>query len=74
MKFLTSFFASNNFFLITRSLSLKNNSKADTHYIKSIDLVSEFLNAGKRNLVIFMGAGDISSQAVSFVNRQKVKS
>ena len=48
--------------------------RQDTHYIKSIDLVSEFLNAGKRNLVIFMGAGDISSQAVSFVNRQKVKS
>ena len=53
---------------------IKNNSKTDTHYIESIDLVSEFLNAGKRNLVIFMGAGDISSQAVSFVNRQKVKS
>ena len=52
---------------------IKNNSKTDTHYIKSIDLVSKFLNAGKRNLVIFMGAGDISSQAVSFVNRQKVK-
>ena len=53
---------------------IKNNSKTDTHYIESIDLVSKFLNAGKRNLVIFMGAGDISSQAVSFVNRQKVKS
>ena len=53
---------------------IKNNSNTDTHYIKSIDLVSKFLNAGKRNLVIFMGAGDISSQAVSFVNRQKVKS
>ena len=52
---------------------IKNNSKTDTHYIESIDLVSKFLNAGKRNLVIFMGAGDISSQAVSFVNRQKVK-
>ena len=53
---------------------IRNNSKTDTHYIESIDLVSKFLNAGKRNLVIFMGAGDISSQAVSFVNRQKVKS
>ena len=53
---------------------IKNNSKTDTHYIESIDLVSKFLNAGKRNLVIFMGAGNISSQAVSFVNRQKVKS
>ena len=53
---------------------IKNNSKTDTHYIESIDLVSKFLNAGKRNLVIFMGAGDISSQAVSFINRQKVKS
>ena len=53
---------------------IKNNSKTDTHYIESIDLVSKFLNAGKRNLVIFMGAGDISSQAASFVNRQKVKS
>ena len=53
---------------------IKYNSKTDTHYIESIDLVSKFLNAGKRNLVIFMGAGDISSQAVSFVNRQKVKS
>ena len=52
---------------------IKNNSKTDTHYIESIDLVSKFLNSGKRNLVIFMGAGDISSQAVSFVNRQKVK-
>ena len=52
---------------------IKNNSKTDTHYIESIDLVSKFLNARKRNLVIFMGAGDISSQAVSFVNRQKVK-
>ena len=52
---------------------IKNNSKTDTHYIESIDLVSKFLNAGKRNLVIFMGAGDISNQAVSFVNRQKVK-
>ena len=53
---------------------IRNNSKTDTHYIESIDLVSKFLNVGKRNLVIFMGAGDISSQAVSFVNRQKVKS
>ena len=53
---------------------IKNNSKTDTHYIESIDLVSKFLNAGKRNLVLFMGAGDISSQAVSFVNRQKEKS
>ncbi|MDC3171796.1 UDP-N-acetylmuramate--L-alanine ligase, partial [Pelagibacteraceae bacterium] len=53
---------------------IKNNSKTDTHYIESIDLVSKFLNSGKRNLVIFMGAGDISSQAVSFVNRQKEKS
>ena len=53
---------------------IRNNSKTDTHYIESIDLVSKFLNTGKRNLVIFMGAGDISSQAVSFVNRQKVKS
>jgi UDP-N-acetylmuramate--alanine ligase len=53
---------------------IRNNSKTDTHYIESIDLVSKFLNAGKRNQVIFMGAGDISSQAVSFVNRQKVKS
>ncbi|MDC3110646.1 UDP-N-acetylmuramate--L-alanine ligase [Pelagibacteraceae bacterium] len=52
---------------------IKNNSKTDTHYIESIDLVSKFLNARKRNLVIFMGAGDISSQAVSFVNRQKEK-
>ena len=52
---------------------IKNNSKTDTHYIESIDLVSKFLNTGKRNLVIFMGAGDISSQAVSFVNRQKEK-
>ena len=53
---------------------IKNNSKTDVHYITAIDLVSKFLNAGKRNLVIFMGAGDVSSQAVSFVNRQKVKS
>ena len=53
---------------------IKNNSKTDTHYINSIDLVSRFLSVGKRNLIIFMGAGDISSQAASFVNRLKVKS
>ena len=53
---------------------IRNNSKTDTHYINSIDLVSRFLSVGKRNLIIFMGAGDISSQAASFVNRLKVKS
>ena len=52
---------------------IKNNSKVESHYIKSIKLVSKFLSSNNKNLIIFLGAGDVSSQAISFVNKLKAK-
>ena len=48
---------------------IKKNSNVKTYYIKSLDLLPNFLNKGKKNLVIFMGAGDISNKAISFVSK-----
>jgi UDP-N-acetylmuramate--alanine ligase len=46
---------------------IKKNSNVKTYYVKSLDLLPNFLNKDKRNLVIFMGAGDISNKAISLV-------
>ena len=48
---------------------IKKNSNVKTYYIKSLDLLSNFLNKDKKNLVIFMGAGDISNKAISLVSK-----
>ena len=48
---------------------IKKNSNVKTYYIKSLDLLPNFLNKGKKNLVIFMGAGDISNKAISLVSK-----
>ena len=48
---------------------IKKNSNVKTYYVKSLDLLSNFLNKDKKNLVIFMGAGDISNKAISFVSK-----
>ena len=55
---------------ISRShVSIKKNSNVKTYYVKSLDLLSNFLHKDKKNLVIFMGAGDISNKAISFVSK-----
>ena len=48
---------------------IKKNSNVKTYYVKSLDLLSNFLNKDKKNLVIFMGAGDISNKAISLVSK-----
>ena len=48
---------------------IKKNSNVKTYYIKSLDLLPNFLNKDKKNLVIFMGAGDISNKAISLVSK-----
>ena len=48
---------------------IKKNSNVKTYYVKSLDLLSNFLHKDKKNLVIFMGAGDISNKAISFVSK-----
>ena len=46
---------------------IKKNSNVKTYYVESLDFLPNFLNKDKRNLVIFMGAGDISNKAISLV-------
>ena len=46
---------------------IKKKSNVKTYYVKSLDLLPNFLNEDKKNLVIFMGAGDISNKAISLV-------
>ena len=48
---------------------IKKNSNVKTYYVKSLDLLPNFLNKDKKNLVIFMGAGDISNKAISLVSK-----
>ena len=48
---------------------IKKNSNVKTNYVKSLDLLPNFLNKDKKNLVIFMGAGDISNKAISLVSK-----
>ena len=48
---------------------IKKNSNVKTYYVKSLDLLPNFLNKCKKNLVIFMGAGDISNKAISLVSK-----
>jgi UDP-N-acetylmuramate--alanine ligase len=48
---------------------IKKNSNVKTYYVKSLDLLSNFLHKDKKNLVIFMGAGDISNKAISLVSK-----
>jgi hypothetical protein len=33
-----------------------------------MDLMTRYLDNDKKNLIIFMGAGDISNKAINFVN------
>ena len=46
---------------------IKKNSNVKTYYVKSLDLLPNFFNKDRKNLVIFMGAGDISNKAISLV-------
>jgi len=48
---------------------IAKNSKVKTVHIKSIDLISKYFDNNKKNLVIFMGAGDISNKAKEFYNK-----
>ena len=48
--------------------SIKRNSEVEAFHLKSIDLMTKYLNNDKKNLIIFMGAGDISINAINFVN------
>ena len=48
---------------------IKKNSNVKAYYVKSLDLLSNFLHKDKKNLVIFMGAGDISNKAISLVSK-----
>ena len=48
---------------------IKKNSNVKTYYVKSLDLLSNFLHKDKKNLVIFMGSGDISNKAISLVSK-----
>ena len=48
---------------------IDKNSKVKTIHIKSIDLISKYFDNNKKNLVIFMGAGDISNKAKEFYNK-----
>ena len=64
-----------NLFKIDNLIKLiKNNSKVEAHYIKSINSVTKFLSSNNKNSIIFMGAGDISSKAISFVYKLKARS
>ena len=57
-----------NLFKIEKLIKLiKKNSNDKTYYLNSLDLLFSFLNKDKKNLVIFMGAGDISNKAISLV-------
>ena len=57
-----------NSFKIEKLIKLiKKNSNDKTYYLNSLDLLFSFLNKDKKNLVIFMGAGDISNKAISLV-------
>ena len=57
-----------NSFKIEKLIKLiKKNSNVITYYLNSLDLLFSFLNKDKKNLVIFMGAGDISNKAISLV-------
>ena len=48
---------------------IKKNSNVKTYYVKSLDLLPNFFNKDRKNLVIFMGAGDISNKAISLVSK-----
>ena len=48
--------------------SIKRNSEVEAFHLKSIDLMTKYLDNNKKNLIIFMGAGDISNKAINFVN------
>ena len=48
---------------------IKKKSNVKTYYVKSLELLSNFLHMDKKNLVIFMGAGDISNKAISLVSK-----
>mgnify|MGYP001163529977 FL=1 len=47
--------------------SIKRNSKVEAFHLKSIELMTKYLDNDKKNLIIFMGAGDISNKAINFV-------
>ena len=48
---------------------IKKNSNVKTYYVKSLDLLPNFFNKDRKNLIIFMGAGDISNKAISLVSK-----
>ena len=48
--------------------SIEKNSNVEAFHLKSINLMTQYLDNKKKNLIIFMGAGDISNKAINFVN------
>jgi UDP-N-acetylmuramate-alanine ligase len=48
--------------------AIKKNSNVEAFHLKSINLMTQYLDNKKKNLIIFMGAGDISNKAINFVN------
>ncbi len=64
----TNLFKIDNFIKI-----IKKNSKVQTLHLNSMNLINDYLDNGKKNLVIFMGAGDITIKAKDYFYKIKLK-